>query len=555
MLINLDSAGAGDFAADLVIVGAGAAGITLARQFANTRTSVLLLESGGLAREDAQQDLYKGALTGQQTLPLHVSRLRYFGGSTNHWAGWSRPLEAEDFAKRKDWPESGWPITRSTLDAYYPAAARLIELGPTAFDDLAYWQQQKGGAQLKALPLQTDRLRTALFQVSPPTRFGERYRQELAAAANVQVLLGANVLELLPEKRVAGVAGSAMPAGPARRVASVLATTPGGRQIRVTGRQFVLAVGGIETPRILLSSTQMHPRGAGNEHDLVGRYFQDHPWLTGSAVVRYGSASTWPANWPLYFDTTEMAGAKVFGALVPNPRRAVEAGIGGFRLWLKPLQVSTQGLDALRQSAADLRSGKLPDRLAEQVGSVLADWDVIANAAYKTAFRTQKDLLDVGTGKVQGVVVDLNFEQRPQFDSRVTLGNATDRHGVRRVVVDWRLSDDDRRTATTALQWAAEAFGQIGLGRTRITLDLAAGKTWPAELIGSSHHMGTARMAAAPEQGVVDADCRVHAIDNLYVAGSAVFPTSGYANPTLTIVALALRLADHLKGRLAGGPA
>lgn len=542
MLTTLDSQGAGDFAADLVIVGAGAAGITLARQFANTRTSVLLLESGGLAREDAQQDLYKGSLTGLQTLPLHVSRLRYFGGSTNHWAGWSRPLEPEDFASRKDWPESGWPISRSTLDAYYPAAAKFIELGPTAFDDLGYWQQQKGGAPLKALPLQTDRLRTALFQVSPPTRFGERYRQELAAAANVQVLLGANVLELLPDKRATASA---------KRIGGLLATTPGGRQIRISGQQFVLAVGGIETPRILLSSTQMHPRGAGNEHDLVGRYFQDHPWLTGSAVVRYGSASTWPANWPLYFDTTELAGAKVFGALTPNPKRAVEAGIGGFRLWLKPMQASTQGLDALRQTAADLRSGKLPDRLAEQVGSVLADWDVIANAAYKTAFKTQKDLLDVGTGKVQGASIDLNFEQRPQFDSRVTLANASDRYGVRRVAVDWRLGDTDRRTATTALQWAAEAFGQIGLGRTRITLDLAAGKPWPEDLIGSSHHMGTARMAAAPEKGVVNADCRVHAIDNLYVAGSAVFPTSGYTNPTLTIVALALRLSDHLKGRLA----
>jgi choline dehydrogenase-like flavoprotein len=542
MLMRLDSQGAGDFAADLVIVGAGAAGITLARQFANTRTSVLLLEGGALERDDAQQDLYKGALTGVQTLPLHVSRLRYFGGSTNHWAGWSRPLEPEDFASRKDWPESGWPITRSTLDAYYPAAAKTIELGPTAFDDLAFWQRQQGGAPLKALPLQTDRLRTALFQVSPPTRFGERYRAELAAARNIQVLLGANVLELLPDKRATGSA---------QRVGSLLATTDAGRHIKVTGKQFVLAMGGIETPRLLLSSTQMHPNGAGNEHDLVGRYFQDHPWLTTSAVVRYGAAATLPANWPLYFDTTELAGAKVFGALTPNPQRAVEAGIGGFRLWLKPATVSTQGMDALRQTAADLAAGKLPDRLGEQVGSVLADWDVIANNIYKTAFKTQKELLNVGSGKVLGAAIDLNFEQRPRHDSRVTLGKATDRFGMRRVAVDWRLGEDDRRTAATALQWAAEAFGQIGLGRTRITLDLSPGKPWPADLIGSSHHMGTARMAATPEKGVVNADGRVHAVDNLYVAGSAVFPTSGYANPTLTLVALALRLADHLKGRLA----
>lgn len=542
MFIQVGSSGAGEFSADLVIIGAGAAGITLARQFANTRTSVLLLESGGLGRDEAQQDLYKGSQPGLQALPLHVSRLRYFGGSTNHWAGWSRPLEPEDFARRKDWPESGWPITRSTLDAYYPAAAKLVELGPTAFDDLGFWQRQTGGAWLKALPLQTDRLRTALFQVSPPTRFGERYRQELATAGNIKVLLGANVLELLPDK---------LAADSGKRVAGLVATTEAGRHINISGKQFVLAVGGIETPRILLSSTQMHTNGAGNEHDLVGRYFQDHPWLTASAVVRYGSTSTLAANWPLYFDTTELAGAKVFAALTPNPARAMEAGIGGFRMWLQPTTVSTQGMDALRQTYADLSAGKLPDRLGEQVGSMLADWDVITNSVYKTAFKTHKDLLDVGTGKILGMSIDLNFEQRPRFDSRVTLGKAVDRFGVRRVEVDWRLGDDERRTATTALQWAAEAFGQIGLGRTRITLDLSKGKPWPEELTGSSHHMGTARMSTTPEKGVVNADGRVHSVNNLYIAGSAVFPTSGYANPTLTIVALALRLADHLKGRLA----
>ena len=542
MFINAGSSGAGDFSADLVIIGAGAAGITLAREFANTSTSVLLLESGGMERDEAQQDLYKGSLPGLQTLPLHVSRLRYFGGSTNHWAGWSRPLEPEDFGRRNDWPESGWPVTRSTLDAYYPAAAQLAELGPTSFDDLGFWQRQKGGALLKALPLITDRLRTALFQVSPPTRFGERYRQELAAAKNISVLLGANVLELLPGKPAAGSG---------LRVGSLVACTDSGRQIRITGKQFVLSVGGIETPRILLSSNQIHVNGAGNEHDLVGRYFQDHPWLTTGAVVRYGSAIDQPRDWPLYFNSTDLAGAKVFGALTPNPAKAIEAGIGGFRLWLQPSLVSTKGMDALRQTYAELSAGKLPDRMSEHVGSVLADWDVIANNAYKTAFKTNKELLDVGAGKILGMSIDLNFEQRPRLDSRVTLGKAVDRFGIRRVEVDWRLGDEDRRTAATALQWVAEAFGQIGLGRTRITHGLQRGKPWPEELIGSSHHMGTARMSAAPEKGVVNADGRVHSIANLYIAGSAIFPTSGYANPTLTIVALALRLANHLKGRLA----
>jgi choline dehydrogenase-like flavoprotein len=254
---------------------------------------------------------------------------------------------------------------------------------------------------------------------------------------------------------------------------------------------------------------------------------------------------------PLYFDTTELAGAKVFGALTPKPAKAVEAGIGGFRLWLQPMTVSIQGMDALRQTYAAVSAGKMPDHLGENIGNMLADWDVIANNIYKTTFKTHKDLLDVGTGKILGANIDINFEQRPRYDSRVKLGKAVDRFGIRRVEVDWQLGDEDRRTATTALQWAAEALGQIGWGRTRISLDLQHGKPWPDDMTGSCHHMGTARMAASPEKGVVNADSRVHSVENLYIAGSAVFPTSGYANPTLTIVALTLRLADHLKGRLA----
>jgi choline dehydrogenase-like flavoprotein len=129
----------------------------------------------------------------------------------------------------------------------------------------------------------------------------------------------------------------------------------------------------------------------------------------------------------------------------------------------------------------------------------------------------------------------------------VLLDTIRDAHGQRRIRLDWRLTDTDRRTATRALDVASAEFGRIGLGRMRIRLDLTNGADWPSEIKGSDHHSGTARMSSSPKKGVVDSDCRVHSTENLYVAGSAVFPTIGYANPTLTIVALALRLADHLE--------
>jgi len=167
--------------------------------------------------------------------------------------------------------------------------------------------------------------------------------------------------------------------------------------------------------------------------------------------------------------------------------------------------------------------------------------------AYKTVTGSTKGLFKLDeNGPAKGAFIDLAIEQRPNRDSRVMLDKSRDAFGQRRVRLDWRLSDTERHTATRALDIMAHEFGRLGLGRTRIRIDVSGKNPWPKELKGSCHHSGTARMAASPNDGVVDADCRVHSLDNLYVAGSAVFPTQSYMTPTLTIVALAARLADHL---------
>jgi choline dehydrogenase-like flavoprotein len=186
------------------------------------------------------------------------------------------------------------------------------------------------------------------------------------------------------------------------------------------------------------------------------------------------------------------------------------------------------------------------------LSNILSDFDVLADNAYKTITGSKNGwLTDQSEGPYKGAWIDINFEQRPNRDSRVLLDTVRDANGQRRVLLDWRLSETDRLTATRALEFVAREFGRIGLGRTRIKLDLENDAAWPTEMQGSDHHMGTLRMAESPAQGVVDANCRVHSTTNLYIAGSAVFPTGGYANPTLTIVALASRLAAHLESVLA----
>lgn len=534
--------------ADLVIVGGGAAGITLAFGMIGSGLSVVLLESGGEDPDPAVQALYEGRLGGRRTQPLDETRLRQFGGTTNHWAGWCRPLEAEDFRPRADWPASGWPFERTSLDVHYREAARLCELGPVLFDDLAAWREQ-GSAPLEALAVDAALMRTAVFQISPPTRFAEVHGPALTAAPNVTVILEATVLQVRaaeagPEREVKRAAGVHARRSP--RAGNADGATAG--TFDVEARAVVIATGGIEVPRLLLLSTALHPAGAGNERDLVGRHFMDHPWIGRAAYLRFAEAGS---DWPLYFAENEIGGGRMFGTLVPDPAYARAAGIGAFRLWFAPTKVSSAGLDSLRAVTGSLGRGEWPDDLGDHVGTMLEDIDVIADATYKSLLGTKKSpfLSKPKPGDPYlGAWVDLNIEQAPNPESRVRLDSAQDALGQRRVVLDWRLGESERRTAVGALSLFAREAGRLGLGRVRIADELTEPDgDWPERLTGSRHHIGTARMAKDPRHGVTDEWGRVHTVENLYVAGSALFPTSGIANPTLTIVALALRQAAHLR--------
>ncbi|HXJ01272.1 MAG TPA: GMC family oxidoreductase, partial [Micropepsaceae bacterium] len=424
----------------------------------------------------------------------------------------------------------------------YREAASLCQLGPMAFDDPAFWQKQPGGQSLTTLPLDAKRFRTAIFQISPPTRFGKVYAPALTAAQNVNVMLDATVLELLPAAASRAEQGR-------KAIGEVRVATKGNNKtFTVSAPLFVVATGGIEAARLLLLSDKVYPAGAGNENDLVGRYFMDHPWMTESAYLRFAKDGV---KAPLYFENTSLANARIFATITASPELLEQEHIGGFRILLAPSRVSTAGADSVRTLMGDLRHGTVPPDLSEHLSNILSDFDVLADSAYKTVTGSKKGWLgDETSGPYKGAFIDLNFEQRPNRDSRVVLDNALDANGQRRVRVDWRLNETDKRTATRALDLVAHEFGRIGLGRTRIRLDLANGAPWPRELMGSDHHSGTARMAENPKMGVVDGNCRVHSTTNLYVAGSATFPTNGYANPTLTIVALAARLADHLQSKL-----
>src|SRR5690606_13224807 len=225
-------------------------------------------ESGGLEPDADTQDLYQGDVIGRPYYPLDVTRLRHFGGSTNHWVGWCTPLDASDFEPKPWLPHSGWPFPRSELEPHYERAQRVCELGPYVYDD-RLWDR----FEVEAPDLNPRRLAFCFLQQSPPTRFGEVYRAELAQADDVTVLLHANVTDIRTNDAAAIVEHAVI-------------RTLDGKAGRITARGFVVACGGIENARLLLAANRdIAPAGLGNRNGLVGRSFMEHLELVSAIVA------------------------------------------------------------------------------------------------------------------------------------------------------------------------------------------------------------------------------------------------------------------------------
>ncbi len=494
---------------DLCIIGAGAAGLTVAKAFVGHPARVCLLESGGTVYEPDTQALYQGHNAGY-TIPLEAMRLRYFGGSTNHWGNYCRPLDPIDFDTRHWVPDSGWPFDKPHLDPYYERAQHLCQLGPYDYD-LKTWEHGRA----RALPFASDRLQTVIFQLrQPPTRFGEVYRDEVVKADNITTMLHANVVDIEPNTA-------------AQHVTRLRVACLQGNAFWVAAKWFVLATGGIENARLLLLSNTVQANGLGNAHDRVGRFFMGHAMLNVGTLLP--SDPYLPAT--LYYEKRETNAISSNGHLALSPQTQRLHQLLNINFNLKPIFVSQDSVGALQR----LRRGQF-DHFGRDIGHVVRDLDGVAVSIYRQMAK--------GTLPVASFELGTTMEQAPNPESRVRLADTRDALGYPRVALDWRLSELDIRSLWQTLKIVGAEVGRAGLGRFKVTLHEQA-ETWPLESGG--HHMGTTRMHDNPSAGVVDADCRVHGLDNLFVAGSSVFPTSGHANPTLTLVALAVRLADHLK--------
>jgi choline dehydrogenase-like flavoprotein len=489
--------------ADVVIAGGGIAGIALARQLGDAGMQVAVLESGGEAPETRTQSLYSGRMTlsgpGNEARELDdymiSSRVRCFGGSGNAWGGKCAPLDPVDFAAR-DWvPHSGWPVSRATLQPFYDRASVLLGLPsfgsePDAMFGTADPLLGKRSATLAIRP----RCYSACSGLSPDGSYAT-YKKTAAEHARVKVYLHANVTSIC--MKASG-----------RHVDALQVTELDGRKHTARGRLYILAAGGIENVRLLLASNDVHRAGIGNHSDWLGRAFQGHTVISQDD------------------DSPELSLLRAASELgrYNNQQRATPHAVIGL------------------SDAAQLRHKTV------NFTATLTEPDDDADARPVVAALAQRLC---GAPAATRRNAYFMIEHTPNRDSRLTLlPDQRDELGMPRVRLDMRYGEIEFETFGSMVERFAAELGRLEVGRLRWSGRrdrLVASMSSP-----SRHHMGATRMARSPRDGVVDEHCRVHGVDNLFVAGSSVFPTSGIANPTLTLLALAVRLGDRLVPELQG---
>lgn len=533
---------------DVCVVGGGAAGISLALSLSGSGMKVLLLESGRVGGDTRAQALYEGEVADERLhSPPHRYRQRGLGGSTRIWGGRCMPFDPIDFEQRAHVSHSGWPIGYEDLHPYYVRANAWAEAGRYAYD--------ARDALPTAPPLiagfSSDVAHThGLERFSCPTDFGKRYEKRLAVARDVRVLRGANCTAVRLSRD-------------GQQVVSLDIATLLGNRFHVVPKATVLAAGGLETARLLLCSNDVAPQGVGNEHDVVGRYYMCHiAGNVGTLTIR-GAPTRVRHGYEIAPDGVYCrrritiapaeqrrhnllnAVARLHFAKITDP--AHQSGVLS-GLYLARSLISYEYAKRLHD-----RKPSSADTLAQHLVNVVTDpLDTAAFLSHWLRHRTlahRKFPSVILRNRANRFSLEVQSEQTPLPSSRVLLTEGSDSLGMRRLRVDWRYCQADIESVGRTLDLIAAELARAGTGRFEYDAE-----TLEEELLRygayGGHHVGTARMGSDVRTSVIDANCKVHSVSNLYVAGSAAFPTTSQANPTLTLIALSLRLADRLRQRL-----
>ena len=501
----------GEERADVCIIGAGAAGIVLAVELARRGKRVWLLEGGGAGVEERSQEPYRSEVAGLTHRGVHTGRFRAHGGTTTRWGGQILELDGVDFERREWVSGSGWPFAKSELTRHYARALELEGLAGVVRDDAEVWRRlgikQSGQTSVEGY----------LSRWCPEPNFAVVHRAELERE-RIAVWLHANVVALEMD---------------GERVKWVRARTLSGVEARFEAEEFVFCLGAIESVRFFLQ-----PREGSlpwNRSGLLGKHFQDHIDSNAAAVEVLDDE-----RFHERFDNIFLDGYKYHPKIRLKPEVARERSTLNAGATMYFVSELDERLEQGKSTAKKLLRGKAKEITAGEIRGLVKDAPLMMRQAWR--YKRKHRAYNPATARVW---LRVHCEQEPEGASNITLCDERDSLGLLRTRLDWRISDVELRTILELARLAKAELRDVA----RLTVDgeLERGsENYRLRCDDSNHHMGGMKMGASAGSGVVDTDLRLYGTNNCYVCSGAVFPTSGFSNPTHTVLALAVRLAEHL---------
>ena len=511
------------FVADVCIVGAGAAGIVLAAELSRQGKRVLLLESGGGKEEETIQQLNHSERTGQALKAVHPGRFRALGGTTIRWGGQIQEMQEQDFQTRSGIPGSGWPIAKSALTPYYERAFEAEGLLPLLRTDEEVWRQVGTTA-----PDLGHEIVPYFTRWCPEPNFARLYHGALASD-NISVVLHATVCELLLDESGEGVSG-------------VRCRNFAGHEQVFQAASYVLCLGMVETINLLLQPLEQGQTAPWQQNGWLGRCVQSHIDYNAARVVAIDRKKL-----ARVFPNIYLKGRKYHPKLRIAADRQREEGILNIAGAISFISLGSveQDVRQMKSAARNLLRGNWSAIGVRNTIPALRRLPILLRLAYSfyVSHRAYwpKDVT---------YWLRVHCEQEPLSASRITLSPERDALGMFRSRIDWQVSPLEWKTIQRFTQMVQNALETAGLATLEPQPELALEDGHRHVTFDDSYHwMGGTRMAASAVEGVVDTDLKLHGVRNAYVCSASVYPASGFANPVHTLLALAIRLADHLAGR------